>query len=145
MFSRRIFVIAFALFTVTTMTACPRDIANKIIEKNELTKEYNEKVDQANSISLDLAKQGVSVDFGPLVGNKLFSKVSWVAVSASDRLKIRNLLTSYLHLIGRIIELANHGAIKDDITDTTRKLQKEKQANAKAYMDSLNSYEGAQN
>lgn len=135
MISRRIFVIVFAIFTVTLNTACPRDIANSVAEQQQLEKEYNEKVEKLNIVDHELSKLGVNIG----VSEKL---VTWSTKSDTDRKVIREKLTQYLVIMGRVIELSNHKAVKEKVKEFQRVLHRDYQISARAYLDSLNQEEG---
>lgn len=140
MFTKRIFVLAFLFFTVSLNTGCPRDIANSVAESSNLTKEYNEKVDAANALEADLSRNHhIYITLGSM--SKSLTSMNWAAVSEADRVTIRNKLNQYLSLIGRIIELSNHKALKDQVASSSRSTQRDHQQSAADYLENLNKFE----
>lgn len=132
---KRIWLLAFAICTVTLNTACPRDIANAVAEQVDLQKEYDEKSDKASAVDRDLMSHDV------YVSSTSPRTVNWSTKSPADRELIRAKLMEYLELMGRVIEISNHKLMKEKVTESMRRLNSQRQQTAGEYLSTLNRFD----
>lgn len=103
---KNILLVIFAFMTVTLNTACPRDIANSIVEEDKLTKEYDNKANESNDMAVDFL-----VTYGLSTADKPTAK-DWESMPSDKRKVLKGKLSRYLEIVGRLIELAKHKNVK---------------------------------
>lgn len=134
----KLLAVGVAAVAVLFTTACPRDIANKVAERQSLAKEYNEKRDREIDLSWDLRIQGINVDSDPV----FLSKSSFELKTAAQLDVIRAKLNEYISTVGRMIEIAEHGNMDDEVKDADMRTLREKLSNATEYREILSKIPG---
>lgn len=108
---KNILLVIFALLTVTLNTACPRDIANSLVEEEKLTKEYDNKADEATRMNTDFAiTYNLSTAGVP-------SPVDWESMPPDKRKVLKGKIAHYLEVVGRLLELAKHKNVKPRVKE----------------------------